>query len=95
VLQTQNAKLERIYETDSKRHQEQASSDKQRIEALIKQTSQFEIQLSVAQKSQLESSKCSCYLHLLSLTPGAERELERAADREKASKLKVGTIYLE
>ncbi|KIM30488.1 hypothetical protein M408DRAFT_328070 [Serendipita vermifera MAFF 305830] len=73
ALQTHNAKLERMYETETKRHQEQAASDKQRIEALVKQTSQLETQLAVAQKTQLES----------------KRELERMADREKTTKLKL------
>jgi hypothetical protein len=58
-LKTQNAKLERIYELDSKRFQEQATSDKLRIESLIKQTTLLEGQLTTTQKSHADLSMLS------------------------------------
>lgn len=58
-LKTQNAKLERIYELDSKRFQEQATSDKLRIENLIKQTTLLEGQLTTTQKSHADLSMLS------------------------------------
>jgi hypothetical protein len=55
-LKIQNAKLERIYDTESKRSQEQATSDKLRIESLIKQTALLEGQLTTTQKSHADLS---------------------------------------
>ena len=93
-LKTQNAKLERIYELDSKRFQEQATNDKLRIENLVKQTALLEGQLTTTQKSHAGLSMLSSGTPKHTLIITAERDHDRTLDRERVMKTKVRMEFM-
>jgi hypothetical protein len=77
-----------MFEQDSKRHQEQATADKLRIESLLKQATQLESQLSGSQKVQTDLSESFVTIGM-NTKSFVEKEVERGAERERQLKLKV------